>query len=108
MSRIAVTVIGTHLVMDYGTNERAVAAMEALRSEPTLDATHDIRGHYPYHEYPHPDDHVHPTEPTLDEGLREAIGLVLRMEDEGRLEDRSGTVALDDLRAALRDEGETT
>lgn len=50
------------------------------------------------------------SEPTLDEGLREAIGLVLRMEDEGRLEDRSGTGALDDLRAALAAlrEGETT
>jgi hypothetical protein len=34
-------------------------------------------------------------------GLPEAALLVLRMEDEGRLEDNSGTGALEDLRAAL-------
>ena len=51
---------------------------EALRSEPTLDATHDIRRHYPYHHYPHPDDHVHATEPGLDEGLIEQALNIIR------------------------------
>jgi hypothetical protein len=22
--------------------------------------THDVRGHFPYHEYPHPTNHTHP------------------------------------------------
>ena len=39
--RVAVTVIGTNLVMDYGTNERAVAAMDALAAGVTLSPSLD-------------------------------------------------------------------
>ena len=35
--RIAVTVIGTNLVMDYGTNEAAIAAMESMMTADRLD-----------------------------------------------------------------------
>jgi len=42
--RIAVTVLGTNLVMDYGSHERAVAAMEALEAAPTptIDRWRDL------------------------------------------------------------------
>jgi hypothetical protein len=34
--RVAVTVIGTNLVMDYGTHEAAIAAMESMQNEPPV------------------------------------------------------------------------
>jgi len=37
VTRIAVTVIGTNLVMDYRTNEAAVAAMDSMMTEDRLD-----------------------------------------------------------------------
>ena len=37
MARIPVTVIGTNLVFDYGSEERARAALETLPGQPALD-----------------------------------------------------------------------
>ena len=36
---------------------------------------HDVRGHYPYHEYPHPTDHTHAAPPDL-APLRHALDIL--------------------------------
>ena len=86
----------------------------------SLDGTHDVRGHYPYHEYPHPDNHVHPAAPlgddtpSLDEGLREALRAAIVALPQPTL-GKSGGInrgdALDAIErvflAALAQEGET-
>lgn len=44
MTRIAVTVIGTNLVMDYGTKEAAMAALEAMQLSAQETMSDDLMG----------------------------------------------------------------